>query len=183
MTTDISKEMAEAIFREHSAYVYRVALFLTKSRMLADDITQETFLQVFRKFDRFDVSKPIQPWIYKITLNTTRNMLRKQRWLHFVGDIPETTDLESIENTFIKSEETIKLWEEINKLTLKSREVIVLHFYCGMKLKEIAEVIGIPVGTCKSRLNQGLKALRKNLPENEVITLNQGGDIYESIQY
>lgn len=183
MTADISKEKAEAIFREHSAYVYRVALFLTKSKALADDITQETFLQVFRKFSRFDDSKPIQPWIYRITLNTTRNMLRKQRWLYFVGEVPETTDLKSMENTFIKSEEARELWKEINKLALKSREVIVLHFYCGMKLKEAAEIIGIPLGTCKSRLNQGLKTLRKNLPENDIIMLSQGGDIYESIQY
>lgn len=181
MTADISKEKAEAVFRENSAYVYRVALFLTKSKALADDITQETFLQVFRKYEKFDVSKSIQPWIYKITLNTTRNMLRKHRWLHFVGEVPETTDVESIENTYIKSEEAKKLWEEINKLTLKSREVIVLHFYCSMKLKEIADIIDIPVGTCKSRLNQGLKVLRTNLPENDILRLSQGGDIYEPI--
>lgn len=181
MTSDISKEKAEAVFREHSTYVYRVALFLTKSKVLADDITQETFLQVFRQYHKFDADKPIQPWIYKITLNITRNMLRKQKWLHFVGEIPETSDLESIEGTYIKSEEAKKLWEEINKLALKSREVIVLHFYCGMKLREIAEIIDIPVGTCKSRLNQGLNTLRKNFPENDTLLLNQGGDIYEPI--
>lgn len=181
MKADIAKEKAEAIFQEHSAYVYRAALFLTKSKVLADDITQETFMQVFRKYDKFDVSKPIKPWIYKITLNTTRNILRKQRWLHFVGEMPEIMDAESMESTYIKSEEAVKLWEEINKLTLKSREVIILHFYCGMKLKEIAEIIDVPLGTCKSRLNQGLNALRKNLPENGFVILNQGGDIYEPV--
>lgn len=181
MKADISKEKAEAVFQEYSTYVYRVALFLTKSKMLADDITQEAFMQIFRTYDKFDDDKPIKPWIYKITLNTTRNILRKQRWLHFVGDTPEIMDMESIESAYIKGEEAGKLWEEINKLTLKSREVIILHFYCGMKLKEIAEIIDVPLGTCKSRLNQGLNALRKNLPENGFVILNKGGDIYEPV--
>lgn len=180
MASDISKEKAEAIFREHSAYVYRVALFLTKSKMLADDITQETFFQVFRKYSKFDNTKSIQPWIYKITLNITRNMLRRQRWLHYVGEVPEAIDMKSIENTVIEGEEAKKLWEEINKLSLKSREVIILHFYCGMKLKEIADIIDIPLGTCKSRLNHGLKTLRTNLPENDMLVFNRGGNVYET---
>lgn len=178
MTADISREKAEEIFREYAAYVYRIALFLSKSGMLADDITQETFLQVFRKYDRFDTGKPIKPWIYKITLNTTRNMLRKQRWLNFFWETPEITDERSVENIYIEGEDTEKLWEEINKLTLKSREIIILHFYCCMKLKEIAEIIDIPLGTCKSRLNQGLKTLRANLPQEDIGILKQGGNIY-----
>lgn len=181
MAAGITKEKAEAIYREHSAYVYRVALFLTKSKVLADDVTQETFIQVFRKYDKYDAGKDIRPWIYKITLNTTRNLLRKQKWLHFVGEVPEIVQGESIESTYIKGEEAGRLWEEINKLSLKSREVIVLHFYCGMKLKEIADIIDVPLGTCKSRLNQGLKVLRRKLPENDIVILNQGGDIIEPI--
>ncbi len=181
MKADIAKEKAEAIFREHSAYVYRVALFLTKSKVLADDITQETFLQVFRHYHKFDCSKPIEPWIYKITLNTARNTLRKHRWLSFVNEIPETSDAVSVEGAVVMSEESKRLWEGINKLTLKSREVIVLHFYCDMKLKDIADILCIPVGTCKSRLNLGLKTLRSSLPKDDFMMLNRGGDVYETI--
>lgn len=181
MKADISKEKAEVIFREYSAYVYRVALFLTKSKVLADDITQETFLQIFRQYHRFDCSKPMEPWIYKITLNITRNALRKHTWLSFVNEIPEASDSVSVEGAVLMSEEAKKLWEEINKLTLKSREVIVLHFYCDMKLKDIAEILSIPVGTCKSRLNLGLKALRLSMPEDDFMTLHRGGDVYETI--
>jgi RNA polymerase sigma factor (sigma-70 family) len=92
---EISKEKAEAVFREHSQYIYRVALFLTSSRSLADDITQETFMQIFRQYHKFDISKPIQPWIYKITLHTTRNILRKQRWLHFNLDKSLILDMQN----------------------------------------------------------------------------------------
>ena len=174
MKAEISKEKAEAVFREQSTYVYRVALFLTGSTALADDITQETFMQVFRQYNKFDISRPIQPWIYRITLNTTRNMLRKQSWLHYVEEVHEETDLAPVDTELLESEEKARLWNEINKLTLKDREVIVMHFYCGMKLKDTAYILGIPVGTGKSRLNHALRVLRSNLCEDDFMILNQG---------
>jgi len=181
LNNELSKEKAEMIFEEHSNYVYRVALFLSKSKELADDITQETFIQVFRKFYTVDSSKPIQPWIYKVTLNVTRNMLRKQKWLKFMGKLPEKTSLDLVETTVLKTEEENELWTEISNLNLKSREIVILHFYSGMKLKEISVTLGIPLGTCKSRLNTALNTLRKQLPKNNFNFTNKGGDTFEPI--
>lgn len=181
MSNEISKETAEMIFKEFSNYVYRVALFLTKSKELADDITQETFIQVFRKYHTFDSAKPIKPWLNKITVNITRNMLRKQKWLNFFGELPQKSSLDLVEKTILKSEEEFELWREINNLNLKSREIVILHFYSGMKLKEISDCIGIPLGTCKSRLNTALNILRRQLPKNNFDFLNRGGDTFETI--
>lgn len=181
MAKKITKEQAENLFNEYSNFVYRIALFLTKSKTLADDITQETFLQVFRKYHTYDPSKHIQPWIYKIILNITRNTIRKQKWLGFFGEVPERTDLETVEGNVLKNEEGEKLWKEINKLSLKSREIIVLHFYSGLKLNEISDVLGIPLGTCKSRLNTALTSLRKQLPKSDFSISDKGGNIYEAI--
>lgn len=181
MGEEISKTNAEMIFKDCSNFVYRIALFLTKSKDLADDITQETFIQVFQKYHTYDSSKPIYPWIYKITLNITRNMLRKQKWLSFFNEIPERGNRNPVENAILKSEEEKELWREINNLGLKSREVIVLHFYSGMKLIEVADTLGIPLGTCKSRLNFALNTLREKLPQNEFDSLKDGGKFYETI--
>ncbi|WP_376768352.1 RNA polymerase sigma factor [Paenibacillus planticolens] len=60
--------------------MYRLALFLTKSRTLSEDIMQDTFIQVFQVYPQYDSTRPIQPWIYKITLNTVRKTLRKRHW-------------------------------------------------------------------------------------------------------
>ena len=181
MSNEISKEEAEMIFKEHSNYIYRIALFLSKSKELADDITQETFIQVFRKYYTVDSSKPIQPWIYKVTLNVTRNMLRKQKWLKFMGKLPEKISLDLVETTVLKTEEENELWTEISNLNLKSREIVILHFYSGMKLTEISATLGIPLGTCKSRLNTALNMLRRQLPKNHFDLLNKGGDTFETI--
>ncbi|MEN6326562.1 MAG: RNA polymerase sigma factor [Syntrophomonas sp.] len=175
---DISHEQAESVFRDYSQPVYRLALFLSKSPALADDITQDTFLQVFKKYGSYDSQRPIYPWIYKIALNITRNALRKQKWLDLFGETPEIGDLTPVEDRILKNELATELWQEINKLTLKSREVIVLHYYMELKLQETAAVLGIPLGTCKSRLNTALNTLEKQLRESSLLVLKKGDDLY-----
>jgi RNA polymerase sigma-70 factor (ECF subfamily) len=181
-TESITKEYAEQIYNEYSSFVYKVALFLIKSRTLAEDITQETFIQVFRKYHLYDSNKPFEPWIYRITINTYHNMSRKSRWLSFFGQQKEQQSNDLIEDTFFKEQEKANLWEEINKLSHKSREVIVLHFYLGMKLIEVSEVLNIPIGTCKSRLNSALNSLRKTCKDStQNPYIIKGGEVNEAI--
>lgn len=177
MHKEISRETAENIFNQHSAYVYKVALFLTKSKTLADDITQETFLQIFKKYHTYKTDRPIEPWIYKITLNITRNQLRKQKWLIFTDTVPESFELNNIEGQLIKSEEELELWGLINGLSQKCKEIIILHYYADMKLGDIAYTLDIPLGTCKSRLNSALTSLKKQLEHKEIAIKE---DIYET---
>ncbi|MDD3269990.1 MAG: RNA polymerase sigma factor [Syntrophomonadaceae bacterium] len=174
----ISQKQAEEIFRDYSPKVYQLALFLSKSPALADDITQDTFLQVFKKYTSYDPQRPIYPWIYKIALNITRNTLRRQKWLDLFGEPPECGYLTSVENIILRDELAAELWQKVNKLTLKSREVIVLHYYLELKLQETATILGIPLGTCKSRLNSALSTLRKQLEENSHLQLKKGDDLY-----
>lgn len=179
MTNEISKELAKQIFIEYSPYVYQTALLLTKSESLADDVTQETFIQVFKKYHTFDTNRPMKPWIYKITVNTIRNMIRKQRWLKFIGFSPEISDEKnSIEHFILQDERNNGLWSEINQMPAKSKEIIVLHYYAELKISEIAEILNIPIGTCKSRLNTALSQLRRKLPKNELFNVHKGGEIY-----
>lgn len=84
-------------------------------------------------------------------------------------------------NTVFKDEEEKELWEAINDLSLKNREVLVLHYFSDMKLDEISESLGIPLGTCKSRLNSALDALRRRFPKNEFYFLNEKGEGNEII--
>ncbi len=179
MTQQITRAEAEKIFQEYSAYVFKTALFLSRSKEMADDITQETFLKIYKGYPTFDNEKPIRPWIYKITLNTVRNMLRKQRWLSFFNEIPETS-ADVLDTVVQDGEDRRILWKAVNKLSLKRKEVIILHFYLGMKLNETAMVLDIPLGTCKSRLNGALNALKKHLSNSNLNTFSVGGRYYET---
>lgn len=176
MNSQLSQEAAREMFEQYSTYVYRTAWLLTKSDALADDIAQETFIQAFRKYGTYDPDKPFKPWIYKITLNTMRNTVRKRQWLTLFGIMPEQADERSAERVVMEGEEQAQLRKEIDRLPRKLREVIVLHFYAGLKLGEAAEALEIPLGTCKSRLHAGLTKLRKQVPQNGFFQYRKGGD-------
>ncbi|MCA1057742.1 sigma-70 family RNA polymerase sigma factor [Rossellomorea aquimaris] len=160
----IEESKAEKIFREYRDYVYRTALLLTKSRSLADDITQETFIRLLSKYDRYDDTRPIKPWIYTITMNVAKTVTKKQRIVKcfsFFSDDIANDQIDSVEKSFLKSDEMRELWMAVNSLSWKSKEIVVLHFYSEFTLKECSEILGIPIGTAKSRLNTALKQLRR----------------------
>lgn len=177
----ITKETAEKLFHEYSNYVFRVAFFLTRSKELADDITQEVFIKAFLKYSSYDESKPFEPWIYKITINTARNMFRQKKAVILSQEAWDEASPDSIEDEMVEREARNTLWQAINRLNLQSREVIVLHYYCGLTLKEIASVLGIPQGTCKSRLNNALKKLKQKIAQDE-IRVRKGDNLYERIR-
>jgi RNA polymerase sigma factor (sigma-70 family) len=158
----ITEEKAREMYQEHAHYVYGIALMMTKSGALADDITQETFLRAFQKYHLYDPSKRLRPWLYRITLNMIRGTLRKQRWLTWIGQVPETESSQSLEDIIVQNEREQELWTAVNLLSDKRREVIIMHYYTGLSLQETATVLGIFEGTCKSRLHAALKQLRKD---------------------
>ncbi|MGL5380908.1 RNA polymerase sigma factor [Clostridium sp.] len=168
MRAPISKEDAEKMYEEHSNYVYKVALFLTKSRTLADDITQDVFIQVWLKYSTYDPERPFKPWLYQIVLNKIRNTLKSQRYHLDLEFIKGKTSRQDVEFQFLITEEEQMIWRQVNQLSLKTREVIVLHYYMAMKLEEVAKVLDIPLGTCKSRLGSGLAKLRKVMSEEDM---------------
>ncbi|PGL68901.1 RNA polymerase sigma factor [Bacillus sp. AFS055030] len=173
MPERIDKDCLEELFNNHSSFVYRTAYFLTKSNVLADDITQETFIRMIKKFHLFDQTKPIEPWIYRITVNITRNMLRKQKIKKLFGFHYNVLAEKNVEQSILQNEMEDHLWKEINLLPNKSREVIVLHYYLELKLEEVADSLNIPIGTCKSRLNYALTKLRNRLSKNELFKVEQ----------
>jgi RNA polymerase sigma factor (sigma-70 family) len=159
------------IFETYATYVFNVALLITRSRTLSDDITQETFLRFFKKYQLYDPKKPIEPWLYRITVNVTSNILRKQKWLQFWGEVTNSNTTISTEESFLNYEKDQELWDAVGILPLKFKQILVLHYYSGMKLAEIADILEIPLGTCKSRLSTALKKLR--------VALNEEGGIWD----
>ncbi|WDL98880.1 RNA polymerase sigma factor [Alicyclobacillus sp. ALC3] len=179
MVKQISEQNARRLFDEHSTYVFKTAYLLCKSKTLADDILQKTFIQVFRKYHMYDASKPFKPWLYRITVNIAKNMIRKQKWLLDVDESQERLDPNErtpIEQ-LLQDEMTVVIKNELDKLSLKSREVIILHFYTGLTLTEVAESLGIPIGTCKSRLHTALNQLRKQLNDNDFFEFEARGGL------
>lgn len=134
--------------------VLRTAYVMLKSKELAEDAYQETFLRVCRYYDTYRKECSEKTWITGIAVNVCRDFLRsawKKRVTvtdDFSAHVSESDTQEIVE----KKDEKEELFRSIMKLPDKYREMIHLYYYQELDIKEISRVLKIPGGTVKSRL-------------------------------
>lgn len=156
--------------RYHSN-VYNLAYRLTGNREDAMDISQETFLRVFRGIQSFKLGKPFLPWIYRIAWNLCADRGRK------IGRSLQEEFLDSNEVVSAKAASSIllpgeaienkelgeTLAEAIDKLKDGYKELIILFHLEGLSIKEISDITGMKSTVIKNRLYRGRQALRQIL--------------------
>jgi len=171
---DRSREF-EAVALVHLDALYQFALRLTHNRSEAEDLVQETCLRAFRSFHRFNPGTNCRAWLFTILRNAFLNRIRQAGRDVLAG---ESVDLES--TTFPGVAETLParghpdeeffqtvLHGDVDRalkaLPLPFREVVILADLEGLAYKEIAQVVGCPIGTVMSRLSRGRGLLRQAL--------------------
>jgi len=159
-------DLVRELIRRHSDRLFLIIVRMVQSGATAEDILQETWIKVMRTFQLIDASRPIMPWLTRIALNCCRDHLRKERLRSFwaSGEGRRSVVLADGKNRDRHSAAAVDRMD-INRglqlLSPKLRAVVVLKFYSGLAHAEIAEVLGIPEGTVKSRLNKALLRLRQ----------------------
>lgn len=152
------------IMRHHEDRVFSVCLRIMGNRELALDATQETFLTAFRKADQFRGNSALGTWIYRIAVNTCYDQLRKQKRRR-TDPIPEHLDPadfsaeEEVDSAALRPE----ILEALASIPQDFRSAVVLSDIEGMALPEVADVLGVPVGTVKSRVFRGRRLLAQEL--------------------
>lgn len=150
--------------RIHQDRVFSVCLRIMSDRELALDATQDTFLTVFRKADQFQGNSALGTWIYRIAVNTCYDHLRKSKRRRAEA-IPDNFDPkdpaaeEALDSAAVRPE----IQKALDSLPADFRSAIILSDIEGMGLPEVASVLGIPVGTVKSRLFRGRRLLAERL--------------------
>lgn len=157
----------EALYELHKASIYRTALAITRDRLAAEEILQETFLRAFQHLNGVHAGVPVSPWLHRITVNLAYNWAaRRRRWLAALDGIVErliTPVVASPEQAVEERELYELVHEAIGKLEVKQRATIVLFYLQDFSLAEIAEIMNCPVGTVKSRLHYARENLRREL--------------------
>lgn len=160
-------------------FVYR----FVRDYDVAEDIVQETFLRVFRKRRDYKAIANFSTWIFTIAGNLAKSELRRRKRWRFLSI--DATDEE--ERTFDIQDPGMRpdrvtavrmlnesVQESIDRLQIKYREALILRDVEGMSYQQIAEIIGVPVGTVKSRVNRARLKLQKRLkghaPEDEIFS-------------
>jgi RNA polymerase sigma-70 factor, ECF subfamily len=138
----------------------------------ARDVCQETFLRAFRGLPGFRGQAKFSSWLYRIALNLCRDWVRREVRTPVV-QAPEDVDLmdlavqaepsESIEDLVARKDVTRAVERAMALLPEEQRTAIVLKEYHGLTFQEIADLVGCPLSTVKTRLYQGLAVLRREL--------------------
>ena len=141
-------------------------------RSLAEDLAQESFIRVFKAINRYQYPRPFKTWLYAISLNLVRDHYKQAEVRHsMVAPIEEivfdnTTSISpAVEDRIQDRNEKVDLFLALSVLPIRQREVFILRYYEDLSLAEIADLLNIPVGTVKSRLNQGLHRLRHKMED------------------
>jgi RNA polymerase sigma-70 factor (ECF subfamily) len=146
---------------------------MVTDQMLAEEILQETFLRVWRRAGQFDPQRGTVPiWLLAVARRTALERLRFESRRPALADGDEPSPfLESLPEPETTSEEARwrSLYLAVHALPAEQRQVIELAYYQGLSQSEIAEELGIPLGTVKTRLRTGMIHLRQEwlAEENE----------------
>jgi RNA polymerase sigma-70 factor (ECF subfamily) len=161
----------ETLVRPHLDALYRTALRMTGSGPSAEDLVQDVFLKAYRNLHRFESGTNFKAWIFTILTNTYINEYRRQSRAPVVTDFAEIEPEGAPETDYIRAEDVERLGDRLGdqakqaiaKIPEEFRLIFLLSTFEDMSYKEIAAMLGIPIGTVMSRLFRARRILRDEL--------------------
>jgi RNA polymerase sigma-70 factor, ECF subfamily len=146
--------------------VYNYLLRITGNREDALDLAQDVFLKAYQNLRKLDDPARFTPWLYRIAHNEAYSMFRKRRPETDIDELPPETTHNRITvggASVFPIELSLAVESALGRLSAEQREAVVLKIYQGFKFEEMAEVLGCPVSTVKSRLYTALELLKTDL--------------------
>jgi len=177
---ETADERAQRFERDALGYldqIYGAALRLTRNPADAEDVVQDTYAKAFAAFHQFKPGTNLRAWLYRIMTNTFINNYRKSQrqpsisgddiedWQLYRAAGHESSGLQSAEMKALDSIPDRTVTEALESLSPEFRQVVLLADVEGFSYKEIAEIMGTPIGTVMSRLNRARAALRSKLAD------------------
>lgn len=171
------KEAFGVLVRRYERELFGYLRRYLSDSSLAEDVFQNTFLQVYLKSDQYEEGRPVRPWLYTIATNQAIDALRRngrhqavsldqkredggEGEVHHLMELLESRGPNPLEAA--RGEELReRVRASVDRLPDFLREVLLLAYYQGLKYREIADILNIPVGTVKSRLHAALVKLQE----------------------
>lgn len=160
------------IVKRYSSMIYKFVWLYLKDQDDSTDITQETFIRVWKNLHKFDTKKSFKTWIFAIAKNASLDLIKKKKSLNFSAISEDDEELSSFFHNFVESSdpldenidrEIIKsgLYKAMEKISPIYKTVIFLRYFNNLKFVEIAKELNESIDTIKSRHRRGLFALKK----------------------
>lgn len=142
----------------HADALFRYALVRLGDRDLAEDVVQDTLIAVWRSASTYHGASEVSTWLFGICRHKVADIARKRGFTETVG-LPEIEQRPCLERT--------QFWECFSRLTDEDRELLLLVFHYGFSQEEVAQIVGIPAGTVKSRTFYARRRLQALLQRGE----------------
>ena len=154
----------EALVQVHQEPVFRLSYLLLGDADEAEDNAQETFLRAYHALQRYDLERPLRPWLLSIAGNLARN--RRRSVGRYLGALQrfwqsEPRHSKSVEDASQERSRSQTLWQAVQKLSPDYQQVIYLRYFLEMSVEETADALGTAPGTVKSRLHRAIDRLRQ----------------------
>ncbi len=156
------------LVERYGGRVYNIALRITGDADAASDCAQEAFIRAYRALHQYDPGQPFGPWLFRITTNASLNQV--QRWhahqtvVDLVPDVREPAET-GPEQTVMRREEMGEVLAALAELPANYRAALTLRHLQQLSYREVADSLGIPLGTVKTHLHRARAALRVKLAE------------------
>ncbi|MFL5767460.1 MAG: sigma-70 family RNA polymerase sigma factor [Actinomycetota bacterium] len=161
---DGDDEAFAELVRRHEARVYSIALRMTGRQEDARDAAQDAFVTAYRKLSSFRGDAAFTTWLHRVTVNATYDLLRKRsRTPEPVAEVPEPVAASHIEDPAGRVAERLEVRDALALVPEEFRAVLVLRDMEDLPVEEVAEILGLPVGTVKSRCHRARVALGRIL--------------------
>ena len=149
----------EQLYRANVGKIYALCLRLTGQPQMAEDMTQESFIRAWQKLDSFRGDSAFGSWLYRLSSNVAIGHLRQQNKWNMVSfdDQQHQTAL----GLAAIVDERPDIETALSKLPVQARTAVILHEFLGYKHGEIAQLMGVPLGTSKSLLFRAKKQLNQ----------------------
>ena len=143
-----------SVFARYHMRLYRYLVRLTQNDALAEELVNEVFVNVWRKADSFKGRSAVSSWLFSIAHNRAISELRKrtEETLDDVTAMAVEDDADTPETASMKADKATAIRRCLDKLSTDHREVIDLAYYQDKSVKEVAEIVGIPENTVKTRM-------------------------------
>jgi RNA polymerase sigma-70 factor, ECF subfamily len=161
----------EMIMEEYGTVLKRLIYSYVKDWNAASDLTQDTFITVYEKLENFQQRSSFKTWIFTIAINKSKDYLKSWHYRNLIMNekifLLKKDRGKDPEAAFLERDSHHELLKTIESLTVKYREVFLLHYYQDLSLAEISEALNIPISTVKTRLYRGQEKVRKILSASE----------------
>ncbi len=178
-----------ALVDAYSPRVFGLLLRLTGSHEVAEDLVQETFLRLVRRIREYEDRGRFEAWLFRIAANLARDHVRRGRRRGVpvsldgvsgdgVADPPaELADRRhgAPDEALDRGEQGRTLERALGRLSEADREILLLRHYSELSFREIAELLGVPLGTALARAHRALQRLREHIAAAEESTTSEGG--------